>query len=68
MSTLTLPALTTNHLPLDLSDSAFGWLRTSEDLIDDPAALQQRLNEDGYLYIRNFLPQDIVHTARLPPS
>ncbi len=65
MSTLTLPALTANKLPLDLSENAFGWLRTSEDLIDDPAALQARLNEDGYLYVRNFLPRDIVHTARM---
>jgi len=64
MSTLTLPALTANKLPLDLSENAFGWLRPSEDLIDDRAAMQQRLHEDGYLYIRNFLPQDIVRTAR----
>jgi ectoine hydroxylase-related dioxygenase (phytanoyl-CoA dioxygenase family) len=65
MSPLALPALTANKLPLDLSDAALGWLRSSEDLLGDPVALRQRLTEDGYLYIRKFLPQDIVRTARL---
>lgn len=65
MSTLATPALTANKLPLDLSDAAFGWLRSSEDLIGDPSALRERLADDGYLYIRNFLPKDVVHAARL---
>lgn len=65
MDTLTLPALTANNRPLDMSEEAFGWLRSSEDLIGEPETLRERLAEDGYLYIRNFLPQDIVQTARM---
>lgn len=64
MNTL-LPALTANSLPLDTSENAFGRLRSSEDLISDPEALRTRLANDGYLYIRNFLPRDIVHAARM---
>jgi len=65
MSTLTLPTLTANNLPVDTSEEAFGWLRSSEDLIGDPEALRTRLAEDGYLYIKNYLPQDIVQSARM---
>jgi hypothetical protein len=65
MSTLTLPSLTANNQPIDTSDEAFGWLRSSEDLVGDPEALRERLAEDGYLYIKNYLPQDIVHSARM---
>lgn len=65
MSTLTLPSLTANNLPVDTSEEAFGWLRSSEDLIGDPLALNERLAEDGYLYIKNFLPQDVVQSARM---
>lgn len=64
MSTLTLPALTAQNLPLDLGEHAFGWLRSSEDVLDDPEALRRRLQEDGYLYVRNFLPGDRVQAAR----
>ncbi|MCB1105030.1 MAG: hypothetical protein KDK74_09895, partial [Cephaloticoccus sp.] len=65
MSTSTLPTLTAHGLNLDTSDEAFGFLRSSEHLLHDPEALRTRLQDDGYLFIRNFLPQDIVQTARL---
>ncbi|MFM1851024.1 MAG: hypothetical protein RIS54_708 [Verrucomicrobiota bacterium] len=65
MSTLTLPRLTAHNLTLDTSEEAFGFLRSSEHLLGDPAALRARLEDDGYLFIRNFLPKDIVRTARL---
>ncbi|MBP6507873.1 MAG: phytanoyl-CoA dioxygenase family protein [Opitutaceae bacterium] len=65
MSTATFPALTALGLPLDTSDEAFGWLRSSDDLLENPTALRDRLEEDGYLYIRNYLPADIVHAARM---
>jgi hypothetical protein len=65
MSTLTLPALTASGFPVDVSDQAFGWLRSSEDALNDPAVLRERLEDDGYLYIRGFLPLDLVHAARM---
>lgn len=65
MSTLTFPALTANKLPVDTNEDAFGELRSSEDLLGQPELLRERLEEDGYLYIRNFLPRDIVQEARL---
>ncbi len=65
MSLLTLPALTANNLPVDTSENAFGELHSSEDLLGQPELLRQRLSEDGYLYIRNFLPRDIVQSARV---
>ncbi|MFI5336863.1 MAG: phytanoyl-CoA dioxygenase family protein [Opitutales bacterium] len=64
MSTLELPALTANKLALNLSAETFGWLRPSEDLLGDGAALRERLAADGYLYIRNFLPAGPVQAAR----
>ncbi|MCW5547413.1 MAG: phytanoyl-CoA dioxygenase family protein [Opitutaceae bacterium] len=65
MSTLALPELTALGLPVDTNDAAFGWLRSSEDLLGDPTALRTRLEDDGYLFIRNFFPQEIIRTARL---
>lgn len=65
MSTLTSPALTSLGLALDTSEEAFGFLRSSEHLLGDIDALHERLEEDGYLFIRNFLPKDLIRTARL---
>jgi len=65
MSTSTLPTLTALNMPIDMSDEAFGFLRSSEDLLDDIDALRERMHEDGYLYIRNFFPQEIIRNARL---
>lgn len=65
MSTAALPTLTANRLPLDVSEAAFGWLRSSEDLLGDPEALRARLQEDGYLYIRGFFDPELVRAARL---
>lgn len=66
MSTLTsFPTLTSVGHTLDTSESAFGWMRSSEDLLGDAAALHARLAEDGYLYIRNFFPREIIQAARL---
>ena len=38
--------------------------RSSNDVFDDPAALHQRIEEDGYLVIRNFHRRDLVLNAR----
>ena len=49
---------------LDMSDEAFGYVRSSADCVDDAAELARRLDEDGYLYIPGFFDRDLIHTAR----
>ena len=58
------PALTALGHTLETSPSAFGWLRSSEDCLGQPARLRERLEEDGYLYIRGFFDRDLVMAAR----
>ena len=55
MTTMTLPRLTTQKLELDLSPEAFGELRRSDDIVGDAQALQQRMQEDGYLFMPGYL-------------
>jgi len=50
---------------LDVSTDAFGWLRRSDDLVEDPAALRERLDEDGYLFVPDLLDRDEVFAARM---
>ena len=39
-------------------------LRESNDILGDPAALRERLTEDGYLFVREFHDPDLVREAR----
>jgi len=39
------------HRDMVFPSEALGEIRPSIDLIDDPAALKQRIAEDGYLYL-----------------
>jgi hypothetical protein len=50
---------------IDTRDDAFGYLRASNDVAGSPDALRARLDEDGYLYIRDFFPPDLILKARL---
>ena len=49
---------------LDTSPRAFGLMRSSIDLADDVAALRQRLDGDGYLYLPGYLDRNAVMAAR----
>lgn len=49
---------------LDLSPAAFGELRESNDILDDPVALRQRMRADGYIFLRDYLHRDEVLEAR----
>ena len=49
---------------LDLSPEAFGFVRSSGDMVDQPAELAQRLAEDGYLYIPQFFDRALILAAR----
>jgi len=50
--------------PIDSSPSAFGELRSSNDLMDKPAALRERMADDGYLFLRGMVDRDQVFAAR----
>jgi len=50
---------------LDTSGEAFGWLRPSDSLIGDAAALRARLEEDGYLYVPGLLDREAVRAGRM---
>lgn len=51
-------------LALDTSPEAFGELRRSDDVADQPEALRQRLEEDGYLFVPGFFDAEIILAAR----
>src|ERR1043166_7116847 len=61
--TTTTPLTCLGH-ELDLSPDAFGELRESNDILDDTEALRQRMREDGYLFLRDYLDVDQVMDAR----
>jgi hypothetical protein len=50
--------------PLDLAPDAFGELRRSDDALDNPAELNRRLADDGYLYLPRLLDREEVLAAR----
>lgn len=63
-SIATLPHLTSLGHALPTDEASFGFVETSNHLLDDVEALRARLHEDGYLYIKNFLDRDDVMAAR----
>lgn len=56
--------LTSLRMELDRSPAAFGELRPANELLPDGAALQARMREDGYLFLRRYLDRDLVMAAR----
>ena len=56
--------LTSLRLPLDTSAEAFGELRDSTDIAENPGALRERMREDGYLFLRGYLDCEEVMDAR----
>jgi len=65
MNTTLLPEkLLSKGLKLDSASESLGVLRDSNDLLDDAQALHQRMAEDGYLLIRNYLKREEVLAAR----
>jgi len=50
--------------PLDTSEEAFGELRDSSLLVGDGVQLRERMQEDGYLFLRGFFKRDDVMAAR----
>ncbi len=58
------PVLNSCGSCLDTSAEAFGELRDSSHLAEDSGALQTRMAEDGYLFLRGYLKRDEVLAAR----
>jgi hypothetical protein len=59
-----IPALSSVGRPLDASETAFGELRDSSWLSGDHEALRERMEEDGYLYLRGFFEREQIMAAR----
>ncbi len=57
------PHLYAQGLPLELSDDKFGFLVESNPA-ESPALLQERMEADGYLYLREFWPRAQVQAVR----
>jgi Phytanoyl-CoA dioxygenase (PhyH) len=56
--------LTAQRKELELEGDAFGELPESQDILDDSFTLQQRMVEDGYLFLRGVLDRAQVVEAR----
>lgn len=59
-----LPQLRSYGHDLDMDDDKVGLLRDSSDAAEDFVELRRRFDEDGYLYMKGYLDQDVVHAAR----
>lgn len=59
-----METLTSHGIELDTSPGKFGELRDSSGLVDDLAALRERIAEDGYLFLRGYLDREVVLAAR----
>jgi hypothetical protein len=64
MTSILLPRLTARGVVIDTSPESFGLLRSSNDIFDDAAALMARMQEDGYLYLRDVLDREQILAAR----
>jgi hypothetical protein len=56
--------LTTNGHPLDTTPERFGELEPANASLGDPAALRERMADQGYLFFRGLLDPSIVLDAR----
>lgn len=50
--------------PLDMSAASWGELEDSSPLLGDIGALRSKMSAEGYLYIRDFFPREIIQEAR----
>lgn len=56
--------LTSHGHRLNTAPGTFGKLRESNDIIKNNEALHQRIDDDGYLFFRNYLDKNVVLAAR----
>ncbi len=60
----TTTTLTSNGIEMDVSPEKFGELRDSMDIVNDAAACQERMADEGYLFFRGLMPREKVLKAR----
>ncbi|TVR48710.1 MAG: phytanoyl-CoA dioxygenase [Puniceicoccaceae bacterium] len=58
------PCLSSLGRLLPVDERRFGWMEPSNELLDDPGALRERLAAEGYLYFKRFLPVEAVLAGR----
>ncbi len=56
--------LTSLGRTLNTDERHFGFVQPSNDLLDDSSALRERLETEGYLYLKGYLNTDLVMDAR----
>jgi hypothetical protein len=64
METTDVPQLRATKRDLDLAPESFGQLVSAQHLLDDPAALREQMDQEGYLYVPGLLHCDEVLAAR----
>jgi hypothetical protein len=64
IDTETFPRLTSMHKRIDTAPEAFGFLESSIELIDQPDALRERMNREGYLFLPGYLDRPEVLSVR----
>ncbi len=64
MKTSELSALSSLNCPLSAEPAAFGFLEPANDALDDPAELRRRVEEDGYLYVKEFFDPELILAGR----
>jgi hypothetical protein len=58
------PVLSSNGFPLETGPDALGEMRDANELLGDPEALRQRMDDDGYLLFRGLVGRETVLEAR----
>lgn len=53
-----------NGAVLDTSPAAFGELKRSDDLLDNPSGFRERLDTDGYVYLPGFWERSALNPVR----
>jgi len=64
MNSTSLQALTSCGHSIPTDDEHFGWLNASSDLLGNVAALREKFEEDGYLYLPGFFDEEDIMAAR----
>jgi len=62
---VTAELLTTGGHFIDTSPTAFGWLQSSNDCLDDEVELKARMERDGYLFLPQFFDRTAVANVHL---
>ena len=65
MNPAILPELFSGGRPLDTASASWGELTDSAPLLGNLPALRERMEAEGYLFIRDFFPRAVIERARM---